>query len=311
MIKKLGYVVLGTSDLDTMVQHYTASVSLTISDRDSDVIWLSVGAGAPCLGIERGGSGLLRTGLQLAIGIDEAEDRLTSFGVETTRRGASAPGLSDALTVTGPAGNLLELYENGDESDSTPAEGLPPRKLGHVATFVDSLDSVFSFYGDGLGLRWADTVEFAGTTFFTFMRCGPDHHTMNFMENPQESGLHHFAFEARDIEHLKHVCDQFARTGVTLDWGIGRHGPGHNIFTYHRDPDGNLVEVFTDLDVMLDEESGAYDPRPWHEDSPQRPKVWQFSPEVGNTWGPGPADPEFLKTPAWIGEAIAAAQASS
>jgi hypothetical protein len=30
---------------------------------------------------------------------------------------------------------------------------------------------------------------------------------------------------------------------------------------------------------------------------------------VGNTRGPGPGDPEFLKAPAWIGEAIAAAQA--
>ena len=40
MIKKLGYVVLGTSDLDAMVQHYTASVSLTVSDQDSAAIWL-------------------------------------------------------------------------------------------------------------------------------------------------------------------------------------------------------------------------------------------------------------------------------
>ena len=34
------------------------------------------------------------------------------------------------------------------------------------------------------------------------------------------------------------------------------------------------VEMFCDLDVMYDEELGYFEPRPWHEDRPQRPKVW-------------------------------------
>jgi hypothetical protein len=29
-----------------------------------------------------------------------------------------------------------------------------------------------------------------------------------------------------------------------------------------------------ELDQVLDEELGYFDPRPWHSDRPQRPKVW-------------------------------------
>lgn len=86
--------------------------------------------------------------------------------------------------------------------------------------------------------------------------------------------------------HLRDTVDRVTDFGARLEWGIGRHGPGHNIFSYHRDAAGNLVEVFTEIDVVLDEESGAFDPRPWHEDSPQMPKRWDFSPDVANKWGP-------------------------
>ena len=309
MIKKLGYVVLGASDVDAMIDHYTGSLALEVTEQGGALTWLSTGGGAPCLGLETAAPGLRRTGLELAIGLDEAEAELRAKGIAVTRCNNPAPGVSAALEVTGPDGVPLQLHAPSDQAEPKPADGESPRKLGHVATFVNDLEAAESFFRDCLGLRWSDSVALGDTRFFTFMRCGPDHHTMNFMENTQEQGLHHLAFEARDIEHLKDVCDRFARSGVALDWGIGRHGPGHNLFTYHRDPEGNLVEVFTELDLMLDETAGAYDPRPWHEDTPQVPKVWQFSPPVANTWGPGPSDPEFLKTPAWIAEAIAAAHA--
>jgi len=50
------------------------------------------------------------------------------------------------------------------------------------------------------------------------------------------------------------------------------------------------VELFTKLDIMLHEELGAYEPRPWHTEFPQRPKVWQFSPAATNKWGILPPD---------------------
>jgi len=37
---------------------------------------------------------------------------------------------------------------------------------------------------------------------------------------------------------------------------------------------------------MTDEALGYFEPRPWHRDHPQRPKVW--SRDEGSIWGPPP-----------------------
>ena len=82
---------------------------------------------------------------------------------------------------------------------------------------------------------------------------------------------------------------------MELVWGPGRHGPGHNIYTYHYNPDGFTIEMFTELDTMSNEANGYFDPRPWHTDMPQRPKVWDpVSVATRNMWGiskpPQPSD---------------------
>jgi hypothetical protein len=100
--------------------------------------------------------------------------------------------------------------------------------------------------------------------------------------------MHHIAFELRDWGHVQVACDILGRSGHPLVWGPGRHGMGHNIYTYHRDPDGQIVELFTELDQINDEELGFFEPRPWHEDRPQRPKVWQPGVYAANLWGVAP-----------------------
>jgi hypothetical protein len=52
--------------------------------------------------------------------------------------------------------------------------------------------------------------------------------------------------------------------------------------------------LFAELDQMKDEELGYFEPRPWHRDNPQRPKVWAKDPSASNLWGPGPPE-EMMK----------------
>jgi hypothetical protein len=102
--------------------------------------------------------------------------------------------------------------------------------------------------------------------------------------------MHHMAFELKDFIHLQNSCDLFGQRKIPIIWGPLRHGPGHNLATYHRNPDDQVIEFFCELDKMVDEELGYFEPRPWHQDTPQRPKTW----EAGKTsvWGPPPT-PEF------------------
>ena len=126
--------------------------------------------------------------------------------------------------------------------------------------------------------------------FFVFMRCGPDHHTVNFLKS-ERSRMHHFAFELRDAAHLIASCDVLGQENLDIVWGPVRHGPGHNIATYHRNTDDLMIELYTELDRMSDEALGYFDPKPWHEDLPQRPKTW-VGRKRRDVWGP--CDPEGL-----------------
>jgi len=139
-----------------------------------------------------------------------------------------------------------------------------------------------------LGFRVSDWIE----DWFVFMRCGPDHHTVNFVRG-KTTRMHHIAFELKDWAQVLSACDFLGGRDIPIIWGPGRHGPGHNIFTYHRNPDDQIIELFTELDKMLDESLGYFDPRPWHRDRPQRPKVWGPG-DPRDIWGPPPT-PDYLR----------------
>ena len=132
--------------------------------------------------------------------------------------------------------------------------GAGPLKLGHVAFVVPDVHAVADFYQRILGFRVSDWIE----EIFVFMRCNPDHHTVNFVRGKNTS-LHHFAFQLRDFSHLENGCDVLSQNRIPIIWGPLRHGPGHNVSIYHRNPDQQVIEFFAELDQILDEEIGIFD----------------------------------------------------
>jgi catechol 2,3-dioxygenase-like lactoylglutathione lyase family enzyme len=172
-------------------------------------------------------------------------------------------------------------------ANNQPVAGIGPLKLGHLAYVVDDPKRFADFYTRVLGFRVSDWIA----DWFVFLRCGPDHHTINFVRG-KRTQMHHIAFELKDWAHIQTACDFLGSKNIPIIWGPGRHGPGHNVYTYHRNPDDQIVEMFTELDKMLDESIGHFDPRPWHRDKPQKPKVWTEYPT--DVWGPPPT-PEYMR----------------
>ena len=144
-----------------------------------------------------------------------------------------------------------------------------PLKFGHLAYRCKDPVKVTSFYTDVLGFKVSDWMG----DRFSFLRCGRDHHSVNFARYDEER-LHHIAFEVADMAEVQRSSDLLARNGIHLVWGPIRHLVGHNIAAYHRNPDDQRIEIFAEMDIMRDEELGYFEPRPWHQDFPQRPKVW-------------------------------------
>ena len=260
-------------------------VGLTLIERGKDRAYLASKPGLEAIALEPGkGNALSRIAFQVDPGSDlgAVAAELAKHGVKTERRSGISPGVAEAIVFKDPKDTLVEIFADyAFAKDDGRSQGVMPLKLGHVAYRVDDVQKTVNFYCDVLGFRVSDWRD----NTFAFLRCNTDHHTVNFVYDA-EPQLHHIAFEVKDWAAIQHAAETLARHDIHLVWGPGRHIIGHNIAIYHRNADKVRVEFFCEMDLMKDEALGYFDPRPWHQDRPQRPKVW--GPEtLRNYWGYG------------------------
>ena len=69
---------------------------------------------------------------------------------------------------------------------------------------------------------------------------------------------------------IRDWADHFARHGIKLAWGPGRHGPGNNLFVMIHDPDGNLIEISAELEVITGDRPAG---------------IWPHEESTFNRWG--------------------------
>jgi catechol-2,3-dioxygenase len=272
-IKRLGHATFETPDFEGQLTYYTEVIGLAVRERDGNRAFLASKLGEEAITLVRGSEArLTQLAFQVAPGSDlgELAATLQKEGIASEPRQGISPGVKEAIAFSDPKGTLIEVYADYEFApDDGKKQGIMPLKLGHVAYRVHDPQKLSKFYCDVLGFRASDWIG----DHFSFLRCGSDHHTINFARYEQER-LHHIAFEVRDVPELHRACDFLADNKIQLVWGPIRHIVGHNVAAYHRNPDDHRVELFCELDIMRDETLGYFEPRPWHQDRPQRPKVW-------------------------------------
>ena len=299
-VKRVRHTALVTSDLDRQVEYYQSVIGLGVVHRDSQRVCLADDSDQLTMVLERAADNHLGAiAFEIAPNSEfgELQRSLSNLGIRSEIRSDSLPGLPRTLTFNDPDGHRIELFSEWQFCKPIePIRGLAVNKLGHVALRAPDPQASAQFFQDVLGFRVSDRIE----ENFVFMRCGFEHHSMNFARGV-DGRLHHLAFELRDASHMHQACDLLGRRGIPILWGPVRHGPGHNVAIYHRNPDGYLIELFYDMDLLVDEELGYFEPRPWHRDRPQRPKTWVGLPR--DVWGVGPDksamefSPEMRGTP--------------
>ncbi len=291
-VKKIAHATYETPDLDQQTEYYTDILGLNLVAKEKDAAYLASTLDHHSVVLRRGGAAqCTRLGFQL--GPDEDlnafEKQTQAQGVKTRRLKDPEPTISDMVAFEDPKGTLMEVFKRPEpQAQKFPIKGIVPHKIGHVAFHCEDVKLVTKFYLDVLGFRESDWMG----DFFSFLRCGVDHHTINLMGTGKNRHFH-TAFELRDWGHMQTACDFLSVNGYKLLWGPGRHGIGHNLFAYHRAPNGLITELFAELDRM-NEDLGYFEPRPWHRDRPQRPKVWAKDPNASNYWGIAPTE-EMMK----------------
>ena len=284
-VRRLGHATLWTPDIERQIEYYTEVVGLQLIERVKDRAFLATREGLESICLEKGDKPeLARLAFQVAPGGDlsELSKRLTAADIRNERRSGTSPGVKDCIVFKDAKGTEIEVFAEYTFATRERRPGtIQPLKLGHVAYRCHDVQKVVKFYEDHLGFR---TSDWRGNTF-AFQRCGMDHHTVNFVID-EEQKLHHIAFEVKDWGEVHRAAEHLARHDIRLVWGPGRHIIGHNIAIYHRNWDEVRVEFFCEMDQMRDETLGYFDPRPWHQDTPQRPKVWGKE-TLRNYWGFG------------------------
>ncbi len=282
-VRRLGHATFSTPDLERQVAYYADVLGLQVIDRTEGRAFLATRTGLEAIALERGDVvALKRLSFQVAPGGELAAlaRDLEQHGIKSERRSGISPGIAEAISFTDIKGTQIDLFvDYAFVPDDGKQAVITPLKLGHVAYRVTDVQAVTQFYTDVLGFRVSDWRD----TTFSFLRCNTDHHTVNFVVDPVAQ-LHHIAFEVKDWPEIHRASDFLAKNGIQLVWGPARHIIGHNIAAYHRNADNVRVELYCEMDQMKDEALGYFDPRPWHQDRPQRPKVWPKG-TMRNYWG--------------------------
>jgi catechol 2,3-dioxygenase len=278
-ISRIGHVGLTVPDLESWTNFFTTVVGLRVVARTDDLVYLTSSHRYMEIRLSLG-----ETYCCDAVGLDVSDDvaitQLASsaprFGLEILSDGPSQYA-DRVLRVTGAHIPRLELCVGTRRAPSTydasyATTGPRPRKLGHVTLMSSDFKHTEDVLEEYLGFRLSDSVPGE----FRWYRCNSDHHGIGLGHGSDR--LHHYAFALTSFEEFRLLGDHHVRNGRKLLWGPGRHGPGANIFTYYLDPGDGMVEMYTDLLQIEDEQH-------------HRPS--DFTPEqAGNTWGPATFPPE-------------------
>jgi len=187
-----------------------------------------------------------------------------------------------------------QLHNFGHELVRTNATQRPARaparvqRLGHLVMQSTRYLETVDWYLDNLGLIVSDFLYFAGRRArgpaMSFIRCDrgsepADHHTIAIALGPANRYVHS-AYQVSDLDALAAGGEYLREQGYFRSWGIGRHILGSQLFDYWRDPDGFMVEHFTDGDMF---------------DNTLEPGWAPFTASGLAQWGP-PASRDFLGT---------------
>jgi len=282
MLTGLRGVDLGVRDVAACTRFYTDVWRLAVAaERDGSVYLRGSGAYHHILALHpRAEPALLCINLAAAdrAAVDRLHARVSAAGAPQVDAPAAVrePGGVYAFAFLDPEGRAVRVI--AEDARHADARSVPdrPEKITHVVLNTPRQEEAAAFWVKALGFQLSDR------SLLTFIRCNADHHNLAFHPG-EKSTLHHIAFEMDGIDSVMRGAGRMRDAGHPIEWGLGRHGPGNNVFAYFIGPDNFVIEYTAEIE-QVDERYRVREPR-----------EWAYPPGHSDLWGATPPPSERMK----------------
>jgi catechol 2,3-dioxygenase len=322
-VTRASHAVISVTDLARSRAFYVDGIGLVVSDETRDAIWLrgveEAAHHSLVLKQAAGHAVAERVGLRVhgEDDLDRAKAYFDKAGLPA--RFVEVPHQGRTLHAADAVGTPLELCATMTTMPRLTVafdrwKGASPQRIDHFQILSPDVPRACAFY-TGIGFRLSEYIcpDDSDELLFAFLQRKGNPHDVVFA-NGAGPRLHHFAFTVSESARLFLACDMLGCIGFgkRLEHGPGRHGPGHALFVYFRDPDGHRIELFNTHYQMMDIEN---EPVRWNA-SYTRQRGWGLPPqrkwhfEASRFEGVAPRDPARIPDPYTL-EKYLAEQAAS
>lgn len=280
-ITRASHAVWSVRDLDASEAFYTQVLGLVVTARENGRLYLR-GLEEVChhsmVLTRRGGAASCdRIGLRVFSedDLDKAHSFFTGRGLPCAF--AEIPHQGRTLHVSDPLGTAMELCAAMPLAERKLTRfhehlGGCAQRFDHYQLLLPDLETAGEFY-TAIGFRLSEyMVDASERLMALFVQRKGNPHDIAMMLGPGPR-IHHAAYTTVDVHTLIRACDVAGSLGYgrSVERGPQRHGPGHALFVYFRDPDGHRVELFNTHYLTLDIE---HQPARWDPSNMDRNLPW-------------------------------------
>lgn len=283
LVSALRGIAIGVPDLALAETFYTETWHLRVVARTDDVVYLrGTGAAHHILALHRSDRADVRS-------VDfnvTSLDALSMLAESIPANGGKVidgpapvtePGGGTQLVAQDPQGRVLRFIFGDVRWTDTAERADAPIKITHVVMNSENVTVAQTFFENALGFKLSDR-----TRIMAFLRCGGDHHSIA-LADATENSLNHIAFVMPDLDSVMRGGGRMNDAGYPIEWGVGRHGPGNNVFAYFLGPFDFVIEYTAEVQQVDDTyRTGG-------------PDDWKWPPGRIDQWGVGKSPSPRLK----------------
>jgi catechol 2,3-dioxygenase len=253
-ITRASHVVLDVTDLGKSRAFYVDLIGFIVSAEDKDTIYLRGVAEAShhSLVLKRASAAQAeRVGMRCFSEEDLEKAKFYFEKAGLPAQWVERPHQGRTLHVNDAVGAPLEFCATMARQPRLVVSfehhhGAVPQRIDHFQLLVLDVPRALEFY-TAMGFRLSEYIAPDGSDdpMFVFLQRKGNPHDIVFASGAGPR-LHHAAFAIPESYLFFYVCDLAVTMGFAdnIEFGPGRHGPGHALFVYLRDPDGHRIELF-------------------------------------------------------------------